>query len=312
MNQVPVYLFNGFLECGKTQFIQETLQDERFGREERTLIVVCEEGELDYIPEKFALNNYKIVRLDKESFNFKNLTQLDKDFNPDTIMLEYNGMWDNDKLFSSLPERWALAQVMTFFDSNTFNVYNQNMRQQTFEKISIADLVVFNRFNFDKMDKLAFHKAVRSITRRCDILYETIQGEVVRDDIIDPLPYDINAELIEIQEQDYAYFYRDICEETEKYNGKRIKFLGQVGISEKMPKDAMLIGRHIMSCCEADIEYSPLVAQGEISAKHMEWVVITAKISIEKHLIYKGKGPVLKIEKIEKATKPQEDFVTFY
>jgi len=312
MNQVPVYLFNGFLECGKTQFIQETLQDERFGREERTLIVVCEEGELDYIPEKFALNNYKIVRLDKESFNFKNLTQLDKDFNPDTIMLEYNGMWDNDKLFSSLPERWALAQVMTFFDSNTFNVYNQNMRQQTFEKISIADLVVFNRFNFDKMDKLAFHKAVRSITRRCDILYETIQGEVVRDDIIDPLPYDINAELIEIQEQDYAYFYRDICEETDKYNGKTIKFVGQIGISDKMPKDSILIGRHIMTCCEADIEYSPLVAVGQRTLKHMDWAEITATIEIKEHIIYNGSGPVLKIKKLQKATKPVDDFATFY
>ncbi len=312
MKQVPVYLFNGFLECGKTKFIQETLQDERFGRTDKTLILVCEEGELDYSPELFALDNYKIVRLEEEDFDFTNLTAIDKDFKPDTIMLEYNGMWDNDKLFSNLPERWAVAQVMTFIDSNTFEIYNQNMRQQTFEKISIADLVVFNRFDFNKFNQQAFHKAVRAITRRCEILYETESGEVIKDDIVDPLPYDINADVIEINEQDYAYFYRDISEEVEKYNGKTVKFLGQIGISNKMPVDTILIGRHIMTCCEADIEYSPLVAVGKRILNHMDWAIITAKISVEKHVIYKGEGPVLKIIKLEKSNAPKEKVVTFY
>lgn len=312
MKQVPVYLFNGFLECGKTKFIQETLQDERFGKQDKTLILVCEEGELDYNPSLFALDSYKIVRLDENSFNQKNLKAIDKEYKPDTIMLEYNGMWSNDLLFSNLPDRWALAQVMTFIDSTTFEIFNQNMRQQTFEKISIADLVVFNRFNFDKHDKMAFHKAVRAITRRCDILYETPNGDVIKDDIVDPLPYDINASVIEIKEQDYAYFYRDICEETDKYNGKTIRFMGQIGISDKMPSDSILIGRHIMTCCEADIEYSPLVAVGSRTLKHMDWAIITAKIVVENHIIYNGVGPVLKIINLQKTTKPLENFVTFY
>ena len=312
MKQVPVYLFNGFLECGKTKFIQETLQDERFGRQDRTLILVCEEGELDYNPSLFALDNYKIERLYDDEFNLKNLEKIDKEFKPDTIMLEYNGMWDNDKLFSNLPKRWAVAQVMTFIDSNTFTIFNQNMRQQTFEKISIADLVVFNRFEENKHDKMAFHKAVRAITRRCDILYETPNGDVIKDDIVDPLPYDINAEVVEIKDIDYAYFYRDICEETDKYNGKTIKFVGQIGISDKMPKDSILIGRHIMTCCEADIEYSPLVAVGTRTLKHMDWAEITATIEIKEHIIYNGSGPVLKIKKLQKAKKPVDDFATFY
>ena len=39
---VPVYLFTGFLESGKTKFIQSTLEDKRFCRGERTLLLVCE------------------------------------------------------------------------------------------------------------------------------------------------------------------------------------------------------------------------------------------------------------------------------
>ncbi len=311
MKQVPVYLFNGFLECGKTRFIQETMEDERFGVDEKTLVIVCEEGELDYNPSRFSVKEYKLVRLDEDEFNQKTLNELDKEFKPDTIMLEYNGMWTNETLFNALPENWVINQVMTFFDSSTFNIFNQNMRQQTFEKISIADLVVFNRMTTES-DKINFHKAVRAITRRCDILYEWTNGQVDRDDIIDPLPYDINACPIVIENKDFAYFYRDICEETEKYNGKRIKFVGQVALSKNMPENCFLIGRHIMTCCEADIAYSPLVAVGKNKVEHMDWIELTATISIEKHKIYKGFGPVLKIDNIEKTEKPEENFATFY
>ena len=51
---MPVYLFTGFLEGGKTKFIQETLEDRRFCNGERTLLLVCEEGEEEYAPDQFA------------------------------------------------------------------------------------------------------------------------------------------------------------------------------------------------------------------------------------------------------------------
>ena len=46
--EVSVFLFLGFLESGKTKFIQETLEDERMNTGERTLLLVCEEGEEEY------------------------------------------------------------------------------------------------------------------------------------------------------------------------------------------------------------------------------------------------------------------------
>ena len=52
--QIPVYLFTGFLEAGKTKFIQETLEDKRFNSGERMLLLVCEEGIEEYEPEEFA------------------------------------------------------------------------------------------------------------------------------------------------------------------------------------------------------------------------------------------------------------------
>ena len=48
MQQIPMYVFTGFLESGKTKFIQETLEDPRFNSGEKTLLLVLEEGEEEY------------------------------------------------------------------------------------------------------------------------------------------------------------------------------------------------------------------------------------------------------------------------
>ena len=45
---LPMYVFTGFLESGKTKFIQQTLEDPRFNAGERTLLLVLEEGEEEY------------------------------------------------------------------------------------------------------------------------------------------------------------------------------------------------------------------------------------------------------------------------
>ena len=47
--EYPVYLFTGFLESGKTSFINETLSDPKFYKDgDRTLLLLCEEGEEEY------------------------------------------------------------------------------------------------------------------------------------------------------------------------------------------------------------------------------------------------------------------------
>ena len=43
--EIPVYLFVGFLESGKTKFIQETFEDPNFDSGDKTLLLICEEGE---------------------------------------------------------------------------------------------------------------------------------------------------------------------------------------------------------------------------------------------------------------------------
>ena len=214
--ETPVYLFLGFLESGKTKFIQETLEDPRFSSGEKTLLLVMEEGVEEYETIKFAdAENVELVVIEnKADMTEEKLAALQMQYEADRVVVEYNGTWLLEDFFAAMPEGWMINQVMTFFDSTTFINYNANMRQFVFDKINNTQLCVFNRFD-DRMDKMEFHKIVRGISRRCDIVYEKADGKAEFDDIEDPLPFDINAPVIEIKDKDYAFFYRDLTENME-------------------------------------------------------------------------------------------------
>ena len=313
--ETPVYLFLGFLESGKTKFIQETFEDPRFSSGEKTLLLVCEEGEEEYETIRFAgAESVELVVLDdKAQLTEEYLSKLQIEHGAERVVVEYNGMWALEDFFKAMPEGWLINQVMTFFDANTFLNYNANMRQLVFDKIENAQLVVFNRFD-DTMDKMSLHKIVRGITRRCDIVYERADGRADFDDIEDPLPFDINAPVIVIEDKDYAFFYRDLTENLESYIGKTVKFKGLVATDKRLEPQDIVVGRHVMTCCVDDIQYCGLacVLPAVMELQTRDWISITAKIAFQKHRIYKGKGPVLVAEKVVVCEPPEEQLATFY
>ncbi len=313
--ETPVYLFLGFLESGKTKFIQETLEDPRFSSGEKTLLLVCEEGEFEYEQEKFVgSENVEVVYLEgAEELTEGYLTKLQLEKDIERVVVEYNGMWALEDFFAAMPEGWMINQVMTFFDARTVLNYNANMRQLVFDKIQNAQLVVFNRYE-DSMDKLALHKIVRGITRQADIVYEREDGRADFDDIEDPLPFDINAPVVQIEDRDYAFFYRDLTEDLEKYIGKTVKFKGIVATDKRLDEKSIVVGRHVMTCCVDDIQYCGLACElpYELDLKTRDWISVTAKVEFKKHRIYKGKGPVLVAEKVIISTAPDEQLATFY
>jgi len=314
LQETPVFLFLGFLESGKTKFIQETLEDERFDSGESTLLLVMEEGIEEYDTKRFIVKNVHMEIIDdKEDLTQEKLFDLQKKYNAKRVIVEYNGMWESDGFFAAMPEHWILAQTMCFFDSSTVLNYNANMRQLVFDKIQIAQTIVFNRFPVET-DKMEFHKLVRSITRQSDIIYEYTDGRAEGDDIEDPLPFDVNAPIIEIEDRDYAFFYRDLAENTETYIGKTVKFKGLVAVDKRLPVKNIVIGRHIMTCCEADIQYCGLacILPDQMELKTRDWLNITAKIEMLNHTVYKGKGPVFVASKAIVCEPPEDQLATFY
>lgn len=315
MQDIEVYLFLGFLESGKTKFIQETLEDPRMENGQRTLLLVCEEGEEEYEPQKFNVKNVAKVTLeDVSELTAENLSSLSEKYRAERVVVEFNGMWYLQQFFDAMPEEWVIVQMMTFFDSATFFNCNANMRQLVFDKMQMTQMVVFNRFK-PEYDKLAFHKVVRGVSRRPDIVYEYVGGKAEFDEIEDPLPFDKNAPVIEIADRDFAWFYRDLGENTADYVGKTVKFKGMAALSKKAGKDCFILGRHIMTCCEADTAYDGFaVKTGGLlpDVKTRDWVTVTGVIGIEYNSMYRSKGPVIKAVSLEYSEPPEQPVATYY
>ena len=312
--EMPVYLFTGFLESGKTKFIQETLEDKRFCNKEKTLLLVCEEGEEEYAPEQFATDTVVIRVLEgQEQLTNENLTKWAQETMADRVVIEYNGMWLLDALYAAMPEGWVVYQEFMFADAGTFLSYNGNMRQLVYDKLKSCELVVFNRFKPD-MDKMEFHKVVRAASRRADIAYESTDGKVVYDDIEDPLPFDLNAPIIEIGDADFAEWYRDLGETPANYEGKTVRFKCRALKRSKMPANTFIVGRHVMTCCVEDIQFAALVCQWDKadSVQDDSWMILTAKLNFKFNKAYGRKGPVLSYVSHELCEAPEQPVATFY
>ena len=314
MQQIPVYAFTGFLDSGKTKFIQETLEDPRFNDGERTLVLLFEEGEEEYDISTYPKQNVWIEVLDQQTVTTKQLQTLVKKYKAERVVVELNGMQQVGDLYMRFPEGWVVAQEVMFADSTTFMAYNANMRSLIMDKLVGAQMVVFNRLE-KGTDTMPFHKIARAANRRIDILYDYTDGSTEFDDVQDPLPFDINAPVICVNDEDYALWYRDVTEEPQKYDGKTVCFKAQVAMLRREKNGMFAPGRFVMTCCVDDIEFCGIPCRYDRS-KELEsrsWVTVTAKITSEKHPLYKGEtGPVLTAIRVEKNAEPADpDVATF-
>ena len=321
--EIPCYLFVGMLESGKTKFIQETMEDPQFDSGDKTLLQVFA------VQFRFVLNGGNSHAAKGKSlgiiFLFAFLTdqqQLAEKSDCGRVIIEYNGMWLVQELYDALPDNWLIYQCLATADGTTIKTYaNDNaMRGLLLDKLRGSELLVVNRaeaVNDDESHQL-IHKLVRQASRRCDIAYEFKDGSVAYDDIPDPLPFDVNAPVIEIPEEFFGVWYMDCMDEMQKYDGKTVKFLAQVCQTNRAGKDSFVPGRFAMTCCVQDIQFVgfPCKYAEYKNLKQRDWITVTAKVNLKYHPIYKGQtldsvGPVLTAINVEPAAAPRDDVVTF-
>lgn len=314
MQQIPVYAFTGFLDSGKTKFIQETLEDPRFNAGERTLVLIFEEGEEEYDLSTYPYKNVYLEVLDQQTVSTEELKALQKKYKAERVVAELNGMQQVGDLYMRFPSQWAIAQEVMFADSTTIMAYNANMRNLVMDKLVGAQMVVFNRMT-PGADVMPFHKLARAANRRIDILYDYTDGTTKFDEIEDPLPFDINAPVIEVKDEDYALWYRDVSEEPEKYSGKTVRFKAQVAMLRRDKNNMFAPGRFVMTCCVEDIQFCGIPCRYDEASKleSRSWVMVTAKITAEEHPLYKGDvGPMLTALSVETGVQPADpDVATF-
>lgn len=311
--EIPVFIFMGFLESGKTKFCQETLVDRDFTDGEPSLLIVTEEGMEEYDEEQLKKRNISVVYLEEEDINTDKLLDLQDEYEPQNVFIEYNGMWQLDKLFSiRVPKGWTIVQVITLVDASTFTVYNNNMKSLMAEHIQNGDMVVFNRCT-DDSDINTMRMAVKTLNRRAQIVFENVNGQASIDQGELEIPYDMDADVIEIEDEDYGIFYIDASDNPEKYEGKVVKFKGQVYLPPQYRGKSFVPGRFAMTCCAEDVTFLGFKCNSmeTPNLKDREWVTVTAKIKKEFYKEFDGDGPVLYAQKIEKASKPEEEIVYF-
>ncbi|MGN0165063.1 MAG: GTP-binding protein [Lachnospiraceae bacterium] len=314
--ETPVFLINGFLESGKTTFITETMKDPQFARAGNVLILLCEEGEEEYDEVSLSKRNVSILTIEE----FSQLTpaflkQLDLFYKPDMIMVEYNGMWKTEDFFElEFPDNWAMAQIITLVDATTFQNYYNNMRSFFAENVKYSDVVIVNRVD-ENTDKLLIRRSIKPLNRQAQIMYETAEG-IDDSEIEEQLPFDVNADMIEIEDDDFGLWYMDAMDNPSKYAGKKVKFNGMVYYNDKMPKNTFVPGRMAMTCCSDDLAFIGFMSKPPKDNKVSDylnrgWYVVEAVIKVEFVRQYRGKGPVLYVTSMTPGHEPDEKVVYF-
>ena len=144
--QIPVYVFTGFIKSGKTKFIQETFEDERFNDGTRTLLLVCEKGREQYDSSTYPHACVYLEQIEQEKVTTEELDALQKKHHAKRVVVELNGMQLVGDFYQKMPQEWVIAQEVMFADSTTIQAFNANLRNLVVDKLSGCELVVFNRF----------------------------------------------------------------------------------------------------------------------------------------------------------------------
>lgn len=307
----PVYIINGFLESGKTEFISYTISQPYFQSRGTTLLLVCEEGETEYDAKILKKSRTVMEVIDEEEeFLPERLIELEKKYNPERIIIEYNGMWNFKEM--KLPWHWEVEQQITTIDASTFQTYYTNMRSLLAEMVRKSELIIFNRCDGLNDQLSNFKRNIKAVNPQAEIIFEDKDGEV-NQIFEEDLPYDLKADLLELDDYGYGIFYLDAMDNLDRYIGKTIKFKAMVLVPENNNNEYFVPGRMAMTCCADDMAFLGYACKynkcNELSNK--QWVEVTATVHREFWKDYNGEGPVLHAISVVLTEKPEEEILNF-
>ena len=308
-----IYLFTGFLDSGKTSFINDTITTTDFCEGEKSLLIVSEQGEVEYNQEEIEACNCDLVYVNSEDeWTYEFFEELKNKYNPTQVLVELNGMFNvNRFLACSKPEGWEVVQVLTTINAQTFGLYIQNMRSLLYQHVVHTDLLIFNRID-ENVKKSFLRNNIKAINSTCQIIYEKADGTVnTMDD--DELPFDISSDELNILDHDFGLFCMDALDHPDKYAGKTVTLKGKFIGRDKQLVDGFVIGRLAMVCCEEDTSLIGMVCEHP-SAKQLipnEWIQVKGKIELDYDPDIGGEVCILKVEDLKVVPPLENEYVTF-
>lgn len=307
----PVYVINGFLESGKTEFISFTLDQPYFQIKGTTLLILCEEGEKEYDKALLQKSGTVVELVEEEAeFTSAHLLELEKKHKPERIIIEYNGMWNYKN--AKLPWHWKIEQQITTIDGSTFPMYYTNMRSLLAEMIRKSDMIIFNRCDNVREELGSYKRNIKAVNPAADVIFEDANGEI-NEIFEEDLPYDLNQEIIDLDNTGYGIWYLDSMDHLERYIGKKMRFVAMVLKPGNYPDNYFVPGRMAMTCCADDMAFLGFACEfaGAGALKQKDWVKVTAVVSKEYWEDYKGEGPILHAVSVEKTKAPKEEIISF-
>ena len=189
-----------------------------------------------------------------------------------------NGMWDLTQI--KYPRICLLSQQITMIDATTFSVCYNNMRQKISEMIKGSEVVIFNRCEDEKV-LASYKRSLMMINKEAMYAFQRPDGSFISY-LEDELPYNINADVIEIEDNDYAVWYMDTFDNLDRYLNKQIVFNAIIYTSPDLPKNTFVPGRSVMNCCAEDIQFYGHLAYNDlnIDVKKGDWYRIVCTLDI--------------------------------
>ena len=312
--EIPVYVINGFLEAGKTSFISDTVTADYFAFDKTTVLLSCEQGELEYDVEDFRKHKTVVEYVTREELlDLNYLAALEDSLNIGRVIIELNGMWASD-LPLTFPDNWLMNQQITIVDGSSFSMYfmNNDLKSLFVNMVRESELIIFNRSTDDEKLK-DYLRSIKAVNPSAEVLFEDEKGYPINVRLDEDLPYDINAKHIILDDTAYGIWFIDMMDRAERYLGKEVTFKASVMKPSIIGKNEFVPGRKVMTCCADDIQFLGYLCKYNKSdtLKDGDWIELTAEIKIEYFKGYSGDGPVLYATKIEKSSPPEEELIYF-
>ena len=312
--EVPVFLMTGFLESGKTDFLTYTMEQDYFQVDGTTLLILCEEGELEYEEEYLEANRIVMEVLeDQEELTSEKLQELEDKYRPEQVVIEYNGMWPMSQIHScKSPKGWEVSQQVTMVDASTFQLYMNNMKSLFMDMARDSDLIIFNRASMD-MPLDNYRRSIAIVNPQATIVFEDMDGEQIEDIYDGKMPFDFTAPIIDIEPIDYGMWYMDVTENQQRYENKTVRFQAKVQKSPRIGTRAIIAGRTAMTCCDDDTVFMGyvVVCPSRDKVNNGDWIDLTAEVKFEYAPHYRKVGPVL-YEKELKVIEPLENEMVYF
>ena len=311
--EIPVYVFMGFLESGKTTFAKDVLLKQGFTEGAPSLLLVCEEGEEEYDEKELKAKNIQIEYISEDDLNADHLLELGRKYKPENVLIEYNGMWELDRIFKvRVPDGWTVVQVISFVDGTTFDVYVNNMKKIMMDQLRNADMIIFNRCD-ENTRTAEYRRSIRAVNRRAQVIFEDKDGKPMdnNDEVV--LPYDLDKDTIVLEDEDFGIFYIDAADNPDKYLGKKIKFKAQAHRPSNFGKKEFVPGRFAMTCCANDIAFIGFKTYYKDARvlNDRDWVMVEGTIKKEYYPEFQGEGPVIYADNVVLVEPAQDDLVYF-